>query len=315
VSRSAADDADDADDGRAETDGNAETDDTNAGRSQNDGRAPTDPEQRVDELRTRVDELEAETRRLREQYAASRRQSYRRTALGLGATGAVAAALALVVPGARQVLFSVAAIGAFAAVLTWFLTPEHVIPASVGAAVYRPLAANEDSVTGELGLSATRVYLPTEDGGRLFVPEYDSYTLPADPAADTFVVGDTAETSGVSLRPSAQRLFEEFEASHTGPLPEAPDELCAHLAEGLTEGFELADGVETDVSAAENRATFEVRGCRFGPFSQFDHPVRSFLALGIARGLDAPATVEWETSGADDASLTVRWTDASDDGE
>lgn len=314
MSRSAADPADDETDGASDG-GNAATDGTNDGRGETDGWASTDPEQRVDELRTRVDELEAENRRLREQYAASRRQSYRRTALGLAATGAVAAALALVVPGARQVLFSVAAIGAFAAVLTWFLTPEHVISASVGAAVYRPLAANEDSVTGELGLSARRVYLPADDGGRLFVPEYDSYRLPADPASETFVVGDTAETSGVSLRPSAQRLFEEFEASHTGPLPDAPDELCAHLIEGLTEGFELADGVDTDVSAAENRATFEIRGCRFGPFSQFDHPVRSFLALGIARGLDVPATVEWETSGADDASLTVRWENPSDDGE
>jgi hypothetical protein len=254
-----------------------------------------------------LQELREENARLRSHYAEAKRSSYHRESLALATVGFVAGSVGMVITTAQQVLFSIAGIGIFAAILTWFLTPEQFIPANIGRAVFSPSARDRDAIAAQLGLSATRVYLVTEDGPRLFVPKRDEYELPAeDDLTDPFVIGDET-TRGLSLEPSAKNLLDEFEATHQGPLPDDARELAILLVEGATEGLEVATNIKVDVDADDGRATFDIATAQFGPPAQFDHPVRSFLAVGMTRGLDQPVEAEWTTSSDEHFVVTVRW--------
>ncbi len=268
------------------------------------------------ELAARVELLEAENRRLRAAYAASRRATYERTAVGLAATGAVAALGGIAFPASSTVLFSLAAIGVFAAVLTYYLTPERFVAATVGEAVYTAHAENGDAVAGELGLADQRLYVPLADPARaatLYVPqEAADAPPPPDDLEATFVARDGER--GVSLRPAGGALFREFERSLTGPLAEDPGPLADQLADGLVAAFELADGVDPDVAADGTTCVFGVDGSAFGAVDRFDHPIASFLAVGLAVGLDRP--VETTVTPGDDRveyRVTCSWTD--DEGE
>lgn len=263
-----------------------------------------------DDRQTRIAELQAEDQRLRERYATTQRQTYRRTALGLGGVGVLAAGTAVLVPPAQQILFALAGIGLFGAVLTWFLTPEQFIPIDVGDAVYEPLASNLDAVTGELGLSGTRIYVETDRGSRLYIPEKDTKHIPQD-LGSTFIIGNSPEASGFALRPTGSRLVDEFEQTHTGPLPDSPRELTTHLVEGLVDGFNLAADIDPDISADEDQIVFEITNPQFGSLSRFDHPVQSFLAVGLTRGLEAPITIEMVATGEDTARISLTWHDHS----
>ncbi|MFB6296224.1 MAG: hypothetical protein ABEH66_05195 [Halobacteriales archaeon] len=270
------------------------------------------------ELAARLDLLEAENRRLREAYARSRRSTYRRTAVGLAAVGTVAALGAVAFPESSTVLFSLAAIGVFAAVLTYYLTPERFVAATVGEAVYTAHADNGDAVVAELGLADRRLYVPLADPTRaatLYVPqEADDAVPPADDLGDTFVAGPDGER-GVSLRPTGGALFREFERALSGPLADEPGPLADQLADGLAAGFELADGVDTAVDSGGTRCVFGVHGSAFGPADRFDHPIASFLAVGLAVGLGRPVEAE-VTPGDDrvDFRVTCSWTGETDDG-
>jgi hypothetical protein len=265
------------------------------------------------ELAARVELLEAENRRLRAAYAASRRATYERTAVGLAATGAVAALGGIAFPASSTVLFSLAAIGFFAALLTYYLTPERFVAATVGEAVYTAHAENGDAVAGELGLADQRLYVPLADPTRaatLYVPqEAADAPPPADDLEATFVASEDGER-GVSLRPAGGALFREFERSLTGPLAEDPGALADQLADGLVAAFELADGVDPDVAADGTQCVFGVDGSAFGAVDRFDHPIASFLAVGLAVGLDRP--VETTVTPGDDRveyRVTCSWTD------
>ena len=265
-----------------------------------------DSEPKTD-IEAELRQLRDENARLRARYADAKRSSYHREALALATVGLVAGLVGAVVTTAQPVLFSIAGIGLFAAVLTWFLTPEQFIPADIGRAVFSPLARDRDAIAGQLGLSAIRVYLVTEDGPRLFVPKRDEYELPPEAdLANPFVIGDET-TTGLALEPAAGSLLDEFEETHRGPLPDGAHELAERIAEGATEGLEIATGVDVDVDAAGGRATFDVAGMQFGSSAQFDHPVRSFLSVGMARGLDHPVETEWTTGDDGGVVVTVRW--------
>lgn len=259
-------------------------------------------------LRDRVSTLEAENQRLREQYATTQQRTYRRTAIGLAGIGAVAAGAAVIVTSAQQILFALAGIGAFAAVLTLYLTPDQFIPVEIGEAVYDPLATNLEDITGELGLSGSRIYLETDSGSRLYIPEGDTTNVPT-PLTNVFIVGDSPAETGIALQPTGARLADDFERTHTGPLPETPSELSAHLVEGIVEGFELATAIETDVKPDQHRAVFEITGVNFGSLSRFDHPVQSLLAVGIARGLETPVIVDRVTTDAETATVAIEWSE------
>lgn len=273
------------------------------------GTEPTDVD--AEELRAQVELLEAENRALREERARRHRTRYRRSAAGLAAVGLAAAVAALVFPGARDVLFALAATGLFGGLLTYYLSPERFIAADVGAAAYEAHADAVAAVADELGLADARVYVPREgetDPARLFLPQHADYAVPDDAdLASAFVVTDDPAERGVSLPPTGVPLLRELRRGLSGPLADEPGPLVDQLADGLVEAFELAERATPDVEAG--RVTVAVAGAAFGDVARIDHPVPSLLAVGLAVGLDRPVVVETAPGGDDraDALVTCRW--------
>jgi hypothetical protein len=276
-----------------------------------------------DSLGALVRRLEDENDRLREQYARVRSSRYARTSLGLAAVGVVAGLAALVVTDAQEVLFTIAATGLFAAVLTRYLTPERFVPREIGEGMFATLSANEAGIAAQLGLSSTRIYLVTDSGPRLFVPEVDAFDrdLLDESAALTqpLVVGDTATRSGLALRPVADPLLRELESTQRSDLPSTPHDAATTLAEAVTDVFELATAVETNVIAAQRTAIFQVTEPLYGSTASFDHPVVSVFGVGLAEALETPVEVDVEPVDRRDratALVTCRWRpDARGDGD
>jgi hypothetical protein len=266
------------------------------------------------DLEARLDLLTEENRRLRREYARVRTTQYRRTALGLAGLGLVAVVAGVLFPGSRSVLFVLGAIGLFGGLLTYYLTPERFIPATVGERVYAAFASTADGVITDLGLSATRVYVPANDETRLFVPQHDVFDLPdTDALADTFVATEHEDARGFATTPTGARLFEEFDRGRTGPLEDRLRPLADQLVDALVEQFELVDSVRVDIDSEAGRVSFGITGSNYGAVDRFDHPVASFFAVGMARGLDGPTTVS-VTDGDDRSAyvITVGQFDASD---
>lgn len=243
------------------------------------------------ELHAKLELIEAENRRLRQEYARSRRSQYRRTAIGMAAIGAISVLGAIAFPGSATVLLSLGAIGLFGGLLTYYLTPERFVAATVGEAVYGAHAANGDGLVAELGLSDQTRYVPLADDARparLYLSQSEDEPLPTGDALEsTFVVGKDGQR-GLALRPVGGELFAEFERSLSGPLADEPSPLADQLADGIVEAFELAEGVDPSIAADGTRCTFGVAGSTLGRIDRFDHPVASFLAVGLAVGLDQP---------------------------
>lgn len=281
-----------------------------------DAAEPTDAD--VEELRAQVELLEAENRALREERARRHRTRYRRSAAGLAAVGGVAALAALAFPGARDVLFALAATGLFGGLLTYYLAPERFIAADVGAAAYEAHAEAVAAVADELGLADARVYVPRgseTDPARLFLPQHADYAVPDDAdLASVFVVTDDPAERGVSLPPTGVPLLRELRRALSGPLAEEPGPLADQLADGIVEAFELAERATPDVEAG--RVTVGIAGAAFGDVARVDHPVASLLAVGLAVGLGRPVVVEIAPAGDDraDVLVTCRWSTVDGEG-
>lgn len=262
---------------------------------------------RTDELRAEIARLAAENERLRDAYARSKRSAYRRSAAGLAGLGVLAIGGGLVLPTARTVLFVLGAIGLFGAVLTTYLTPERFVAASVGKAVYGALADNEAALAAELGLSEDHRYVPTGParGVRLFVPQAGTDTIPGPGDLQATLVA-TRDANGLALDPSGADLLREFEASLGGDLADVPQSLAEQLSEALAEQFELVRSADPDVDAADGRVSVSITDSAYGRLDRFDHPVPSFLAAGLARGLGE--TIDLDVAESDDGWIvTCRW--------
>lgn len=250
-----------------------------------------DEQRSVSKLQTRVAILEEENRRLRDEYARARTVTYRKTALGLGALGIVGILGAVLFPDAQDVLFALSGTGLFAAILTYVLTPERFVAASVGARVFRALSRDRDAVVDELGLAGDPVYVPGE-GVKLFVPRSANGNLPdGDALSDFFVVPDDPRSGGVAFHPTGADLLTEFEEASSGSVGSTPATVAPVLEDAVVELFELADGVDHDVDTETARVTFEVDGIALGDPTRTDHPVVSFLAVGLASALDETVRV------------------------
>ena len=284
-----------------------------------DGTAVTDDRE---ELAARLALLAEENERLRREYRRARQAQYRKTALGLACSGVVAALAGVLFPDARSTLFALAGTGLFAGVLTYFLAPERIVPASVGERAYAAFGALGATLRAQLGLSDETLYLPTGRGETefesvlLFVPQHSEYVHPDPATLDTgFVVSDDERGRGLAVRPTGAGLFPEF-ASHVGSVAETPEDLAVQLADALVESFALADGVTAEVGSDGESATFGVVGSAFGSVERFDHPIPSFVAVGLARTLDRPVSVEVATADDDRADYLVRcsWESGDEDG-
>lgn len=246
-----------------------------------------------DALRAHVELLERENERLRREYARATRTRYRRTAAGLVGVGLVALGGAYLFPTTRTVLVVLGGIGIFGGLLTAYLTPERVVPATVGERVYAALAANGRAIVDDLGLADERVYVPTGDADdpvRLFVPQRAAFALPEGAAlGQPFVTTDDPRTRGVSFRPTGQALFDEFERALAGDLAADPAAVAEQLVDGLAEQFELVEEARVDDDG--DRITVGVSGSAYGAVDRFDHPVASLLAVGVVHARDEPVAV------------------------
>ncbi|WP_266081698.1 hypothetical protein [Haladaptatus caseinilyticus] len=265
----------------------------------NDRSDTTTTESDVENLRAQLDILAEENTQLRTAYRRSKQVEYRNTALGLTGISLICTLAAFVFPESQTVLFALAGSGGFGAVLTYYLTPEQVVPASIGERAYSAFAKTGDAVSAELGLQDTTIYIPevgtptqTSTSVRLFRPQHARYKLPStDALTSVFVVTDTEAEYGISLYPSGAMLLDEFKKM-TGDISSERDELAAQLAETLSQGFELVEDATVEEVEANQQITFSITGSAYGSITRFDHPVSSFLGSGLATHLQLPVTVE-----------------------
>lgn len=273
--------------------------------------APADGDEAA-ELATRLEALRKENRQLRESYRRAKRSEYRRTALGFLALAALTALAGVAFPSARTVLFALAGTGAFGALLTYYLTPERVVAASVTERVYDAHAKTADAIVGDLGLADERVYAPTPADptapARLFVPQHERHRVPdLDDVTDAFVVTDDDRERGLALHATGAGLIAELESSLPDALAETDRDVApARLADGVVEALELADDV-TPIDADDGVA-FSVTGATYGDPTRVDHPVTSTLAVGVAVAFDAPVTVDVSTREDDRGDAVVTCT-------
>ena len=257
--------------------------------------ADTPPGERVEDLRAQVELLQAENDRLRSEYRRARQTSYRRTAFGLGAIGAVAILGAALFPAVREVLVVLGGIGLFGAVLTRYLTPERFVSAETGERVYAAHAETLGALEGQLGLETHHVYVPI-DGmppARLFVPQHEEYAIPDREALEQpLIVGNEATERGASVVPTGATLFREFERSLTGSVAETPTAVTEQVMDALVEGFELATTAESSVDADAGRVTVEFEESVYGDADLPDNPLGSLLAVALARSLGVPVSLE-----------------------
>jgi hypothetical protein len=264
-----------------------------------------------------VERLAAENERLRASYLRARRSQYRRTAAGFAALGLAATGGAVAFPGVRSVLLAFGGTGLFAALLVLFLTPERFVSASVSDTVFATLADVEQHLVSELELQTEAVYVPTvsrpETNARLFVPQHVDYAIPdAERLGELFVTSAVEAEQGVSLPPTGDRLYTEFERTLSGELGDDAGAIATQLTAALTEQFELVDDTTIEVGGEQQHASIAIDNPAFGELHQLDHPVVSLLAVGFATGLDRPVTVETRDDDRFNAVVTVSWDTAAE---
>lgn len=263
----------------------------------------------LEKLRTQLAILEEENERLREEYRRATQARYRKTAFGLFAIGLVAVGAATVLTSVRDILLVLGAIGLFSGLVTYYLTPERVVTASVAEHVYSAAAANGDALVDELGLREDRIYTSSQQGTRLFIPQQADYTVPDNPQS-LFVVGDSSTERGVALTATGEELLKEFQTALSGELSDDPHELMSQSIEGLTEQFELVESADADVDVTDEeqgRVSISLSGSALGDATRFDHPTSSFLATAFVQGLDRPVRVTTEETDDADAIVTLSW--------
>jgi len=242
-------------------------------------------------------------------------QSSTRSALGFTILGAAAtgSAFALPDPQTHRMLLVVGATFFFGALLSVALSSEEYLRRVVYDSVYADLSRNQRALVDSYELQDTFVYIPREDpdkGVSLFVPESSNFQLPSDAELDAlFVESPDEKRRGISLRPSGNTLFGEFEGKLHSEVSDTPSELAVQLSDGLVEAFELVTDVDAEVRPDDGVAEFRVDERTSEMASGFDDPVRSFVAVGLAVGLDAPIVIEAADAerGETDRVLRYRW--------
>ncbi|NKE35502.1 hypothetical protein GWG54_06670 [Natronococcus sp. JC468] len=227
--------------------------------------------------------------------------------VGFAALGALAFVAGLALPDGRAVLFALAGIGGFAAVLAFELEPERAIEARDATRVYETSARNLARLAETIGATGDRRYAPVAGGGpggvRLVVP------LAADRPRSADAVGDggEAEAETLSLEPIGAPFVAELERSLEDGLTGDPERLAEQLTDALAARFEIVDRADPSVSAEDGRLDVAVSAGVFGPVDRFDHPVASILGVGLAVGLERPvdAIVLAERTG--ERRVTCRW--------
>lgn len=263
-------------------------------------------------LEAELEVLREENRRLRDSYAHAKRATFRRTAVGFFAVGGLSLIAAFLFPALQTIFVAFAGTGVFAGIVTFYLTPERFVSASVSDTVFDTLADVEQHLVSELELQTETVYVPTasrpETNARLFVPQHVEYAVP-DPEqlGELFVTSGAEAEQGISLPPTGDRLYTEFEQTISGKFGNDPDAIAAQLTAALSEQFELVEDTTIEIDGGNRTASIAVDNPAFGDIHQLDHPVVSLLAVGFATGLDRPVTVDTRDDDRFSGVVTVSW--------
>lgn len=270
------------------------------------------------ELSARAERLAEENRQLRDANERLRaththRTWHRQSGWSLLFLGTLSGLGGIVFPETRSLLFAIAATGLFGGVLTYSLSRDRFLPATVCDRIYTAIADTRSTLAAEQDLSGVPVYVPDDDGGAsLFIPADSEHEGP-DGDDDSPV--PTSLEHGVTLIPTGAELAQEFERTAPNALSNAPSTLATRLADAVVEQFELARRVElaTTVSDGRGRIAVEISGSALGDVDRFDHPITSFLAVGLAAGLERPVSLEVSPH-ADTADwlAVYRWERADD---
>lgn len=258
-------------------------------------------------LRAHVELLREENERLRQEYRRAKQAKYRRTAIGLLGIGLLAGAAGVVFPAVRMVLIVLSGIGLFSGLLTYYLTPERILSASITESVVTSHAATIRALVTELELQEDRLYIPVDEpetGAKLYRPRHADYAVPDSTDLDQlFVLTDVEDERGIALQPTGDTLYREFKRATTASLE--PATIAETLSDGLVEQFELASSATVDRSTG--RATCEVKDVALNGVEQPDHPIASFLATGLAATLETPVRIASIRVDENDATLTLTW--------
>ncbi|EMA30210.1 hypothetical protein [Haloarcula japonica] len=263
-------------------------------------------------LEAEMEVLREENRRLRDSYAHAKRATFRRTAVGFFAVGGLSLIAAFLFPALQTIFVAFAGTGVFAGIVTFYLTPERFVSASVSDTVFDTLADVEQHLVSELELQTETVYVPTasrpETNARLFVPQHVEYAVP-DPEQleELFVTSGAEAEQGISLPPTGGRLYTEFERTLSGELDDDPHSLATQLTAALSEQFELVDDTTIEINDENRTASIAINNPAFGDIHQLDHPVVSLLAVGFATSLDRPVTVDTRNDDRFNGVVTVSW--------
>lgn len=212
-----------------------------------------------------------------------------------------------------MLLIAVGATFLFGSIAAYTLDADQYLPATVHESVYSDTVANQLALIDEHRLLNTLVYIPRTRSDRhpvLFVPKYPDHTLPRETELDSLYTGsDSDRSAGIALRPLGATLARRYESMLSGELSDRPDELAVQLSDGLIEGFELADSVETDVQTDDEIVQFDVSGSVYDRSGGIEDPIQSFFAVGLAMGLGMPIAVESGAMGSEEDGyrLRCRW--------
>lgn len=215
-------------------------------------------------------------------------------------------------PSASEVLTALAGIGAFGAVLCMVLSSGFRHPVEVSRSLYGATVADRAAIVNHFAATGHRAYVPTSErpvDARFYVGGTMDQPVPPVEELDSVVV-DADRHRALSLVPTGRGLARGFEPSVTD-LPDEDRAVVQALLEGVTDYYELAEstGLERIAGldgAERKRVTVRVRGETVGHAGELDHPVQSFIGVGLAVATGTP--VESESTVKEGATyLTFEW--------
>lgn len=214
---------------------------------------------------------------------------------------------ATVVDGLGEVLIALGGTFVFAGIISYTLSAERTLPTAVGESLYGSVDANERALVEEYGLSSDAVYIPQsgrEPSATVVYRWSNDVPLP-DESAGLGLYAIDGELTGISLYPSSSDLFDHFERTLVDEVSHLPEQLVMQLSEALTDGFELADDVVSTYDSTNGLLEFEMNGLALNREAGFDNPIQSFLAVGVACGLDCPVVARTDDVGDRDGAVVV----------
>lgn len=190
-----------------------------------------------------------------------------------------------------------------AGVLNHLLVSGRELPPAVTESVYTAFASAVENVIAERDLSGDSVYVPAggRSSARLVVP-----AAATDPLARDWSAVDGAGSDDAVFVPTGEPLYRTYRRRRTPADLDDPERVLSRLGDALEGGFELVDGVS--VTAADGTATVAFESCVLSDVDRIDHPVPSFLAVGLARETGRAVVVDTVRAGTDGSgTVELRW--------